>query len=81
MWFLRKMMRISYLARKTIEEVLSKASQQWTLPYTTYKRQLQFYGHVTRRQELEEINFCEKIKGKRVWQTTSHFHNENQRLT
>ena len=53
MWFLRRMLRISYLDRVRNEEVLERAGTRRSLVKEPRKRQAAFFGHVMRRKELE----------------------------
>ena len=65
MWFLRRMMRISWKARKTNEEVLREADTQRQLITEIRKRQTSFVGHVLRKGGLEHIITTGKINGTR----------------
>ena len=65
MWFLRRMLRISWTARKTNEEVLNEAGETRKLPITTRLRQAKFFGHVMRRKQLEQLVTTGKHNGKR----------------
>ena len=48
-WFLRRMLRISYKDRVTNEEVLRRANVYRTLMKDIVKRQMYFFGHVIRK--------------------------------
>ena len=48
------------------EEVLAKAGTRRKLVETIRKRQLQFLGHVLRKEELENMAITGKIEGKRA---------------
>ena len=48
------------------EEVLAKAGTRRKLVETIGKRQLQFVGHVLRKEELEDVAMTGKVKGKRA---------------
>ena len=65
MWFLRRLMRISWTDRKTNEEVLQLAETKRSLMTTIRKRQLKFVGHINRKNGLEKTVLCGKIEGKR----------------
>ena len=65
MWFLRRMLRISYVDKIRNEEVLEKAGTTRSLVKKTRKRQAVFFGHVMRRKELEHLVTTGKIDGKR----------------
>ena len=64
MWFLRRMMRISWTEKKSNEEVLLRAGTSRELIKTIRKRQLKFLGH-TMRRSIEKLALCGKINGKR----------------
>ena len=65
MWFLRRMLRISYLDRVRNEEVLERAGTTRSLVKEARKRQAVFFGHVMRRKELGHLVTTRKIDGKR----------------
>jgi len=50
MWFLGRMLRISWTEKKSNLEVLRAAGVQRTLLNTSRQRQLGFFGHVMRKQ-------------------------------
>ena len=56
------MLRISYKDRVTNEEVIRRANVARTLMKDIVKRQMEFYGHVIRKEELG--NFTGFIEGK-----------------
>ena len=66
MWFIRRMLRISYTDRKTNEEVLAMANFERDLLKTIHKRRLNFFGHIMRKGKLENISITGKIAGKRA---------------
>ena len=66
MWCLRRMQRISYVTRKTNEEILQQTGQKRELLKNVMNRQLQFFGHVMRKQKLEHVVICGKIREKRA---------------
>ena len=55
MWFLRRMMRIPWTAKKTNEEVLTEAQTTRQLMTKIRKRQAKFVGHVIRKNQLEHL--------------------------
>ena len=55
MWFLRRMLRISYKDRVTNEEVLRRANVDRTPMKDIVKKQMEFFGHVIRKKELENL--------------------------
>ena len=52
MWFLRRMMRISWSERMTNEVVLERAGTKRCLQRAIRRRQLEILGHVMRKEEL-----------------------------
>jgi len=65
MWFLRRILKISWREMKTNKEVLEMAGTDRTLMNTIRKRQLEFLGHVIRKKEMEHLTLTGKIEGKR----------------
>src|ERR1700729_34138 len=65
MWFLRRMLKIPWTARKSNEEVLKEAEEIRRLITLIRKRQSKFVGHVWRRCGMEHILTTGKIEGKR----------------
>ncbi|GFR71836.1 endonuclease-reverse transcriptase [Elysia marginata] len=65
MWFLRRMLRISWTEKKSNETVLIEANSRRSLIKTIRKRQATFLGHVMRREKLEHLITTGKLDGKR----------------
>jgi len=65
MWFLRRILRISWTDKVKNEEVLRRADVTKKLVQTIRKRQLSFLGHVYRKDDLERAVLTGRIKGKR----------------
>ncbi|GFN88941.1 endonuclease-reverse transcriptase [Plakobranchus ocellatus] len=65
MWFLRRMLRIPWTAKKTNERGLKEANKRRSLVRTIRKLQANFLGHVMRRGELEHLVTTGKFEGKR----------------
>ncbi|GFO13981.1 endonuclease-reverse transcriptase [Plakobranchus ocellatus] len=55
MWFLRRMLRIPWTAKKTNERILNEANKRRSLVRTIKKRQATFLGHLMRRGKLEHL--------------------------
>jgi len=64
MCFQRIILRISWTSHTTNEDILLKADRRRKLLTTIRLRQLQFFGHVTRKEEIEELFVTGKIEGK-----------------
>lgn len=65
MWFLRRMLCISYTDRITNEEVLQRTKTKRTLLKKIRKQQSKFFGHIMRRETLEHLVTTGKLEGKR----------------
>ena len=50
MWFLRRMMKISWMAKKSNDTVLKEAHTSRALVNKIQTRQTTFFGHVMRRE-------------------------------
>ena len=66
MWFLRRMLRISYTDRVTNTEVLHRTNLQRTLMKDIVRRQMAFFGHVIRKEEMENLVVTGYVEGKRA---------------
>ena len=66
MWFLRRMWRIPWTERITNAEVLERSSTRRSLIQSLAKRQLSFFGHVMRKEGLENLATTGYIHGKRA---------------
>ena len=68
MWCFRRMQRISWMARKTNEDVLHQVNQNNSLLKNIKIRQYKFLGHINRKLKLEHLSLSltGKIIGKRA---------------
>jgi len=66
MWFVRRMLRISWTSHTANEDILLKADRRRKLLTTIRLRQLQFFSHVMRKEEMEELFVTGRIEGKRT---------------
>jgi hypothetical protein len=64
MWFLRRMMRISWTARKLNAEILFETNEQKHVIADLRKRWVNFVAHNLRKGKLEDIVDTGKISGK-----------------
>ena len=55
MWFLRRMMKISWMAKKSNDTVLKEAHTSRAIVNKIRTRQTTFFGHVMRREKLEHL--------------------------
>ena len=65
MWFLRRMLMISWTDKITKAAVLRRAGTGRQLMKNILKRQMKFLGHVMRKETLEEVSVTERIEGTR----------------
>ena len=65
MWFIRRILRISWTEKKTNVNVLREGNVQRSLLKTIRKRQMEFLGHVCRRRGVEFLSLTGKVEGKR----------------
>jgi hypothetical protein len=65
MWFLRRMMKIRWTSHISNEEVLTRSGYTKKLMQTIRKRQLKFFGHITRKEGMEHLITTGKMEGKR----------------
>ena len=66
MWFLRRMLRIPWTARRTNEDVLRIVGVQRELMTVIRRRQLRFVGHVLRGNGWERGSLLGMIEGRRA---------------
>ena len=66
MWFIRRIMRIPWVARRTNQEVLQMAGTTRELMAIVKRRQLGYLGHVLRGDGLERDCLLGMIEGKRA---------------
>ena len=65
MWFLRRMLRVSWTEKITNLEILNTASSTRKLISNVKRIQAEFLGHVMRKGKLEHLLTTGKIEGKR----------------
>ena len=66
MWFLRRMQRISYTEHVTNVEVLRRSNTKRKLLSEMLNRQVKFFGHVMRKEEMENLVTTGYVEGKRA---------------
>ena len=64
-WFIRRIMKVSWTERKTNEEVMHMAGYRRSLLNTIHERQLKFFGHIMRADSLEKRLMEGKILGRK----------------
>ncbi|GFR57495.1 endonuclease-reverse transcriptase [Elysia marginata] len=67
MWFLRRILKISWAERTSNEEVLRRAGIKKEAVHIVRKRQLSFVGHIYiyRKDDLERLALTGRVQGKR----------------
>ena len=65
MWFLRRMMKISWMVKKSNDTVLKEAHTSRAIVNKIRTRQTTFFGHVMRRENLEHLITTGMVEGKR----------------
>ena len=63
MWYLRRIMRISWTEKISNEKVMEIAEYKRSLLKTIRVRQLNFFGHINRADGIEKRLLCGKICG------------------
>ena len=66
LWCLRRMQRNSWPTHVTNETVLKETCQVRQLLNTIKNRQLQFFRHIMRQENLDQISITGRINGKRA---------------
>jgi len=66
MWFLRRMLKISWKDKVPKEEMLRRANTSRQLMLSIVTRQIRFVGHVVREWKLEYLTLTGRVEGKRV---------------
>ena len=64
-WFLRRIMNVSWTDRKNNESILKRMKWKRWLLNTIRHRQLKFLGHIIRKGCLEHLVLIGKINGKK----------------
>ena len=65
MWFLRRLMKISWMAKKSNDTVLKETHTSRALVNKIRTRQTTFFGHVMRREKLQHLITTGMMEGKR----------------
>ncbi|GFO08985.1 endonuclease-reverse transcriptase [Plakobranchus ocellatus] len=63
MWFIRRIMKVSWTKRKTTAEVMDMAGYKRSLLNTIRERRLKIFGHIISSGGLEELLWRAKICG------------------
>ena len=65
LWFYRRMMKISWVDDTTNEDVSQRAGTGLKIMKTIRKRQVEFLGHVMRKEGSEELMLTGRVNEKR----------------
>ena len=74
MWFLRRMLRISWIDKVSNEEVLRKARVKRNLMKVIRKKQMQFLGHAMRSKGMQNLMLTGKIEENQRKTTTKVYY-------
>ena len=66
MWFIRRIMKFSWIEKLSYERVLTIANLKCELLQTMKKRKMTFLGHVMGKDSIENISLTGKVNGKRA---------------
>ena len=66
MWFVRRMLKISWPDKISNERVLTIANVKRKLLQTIKKRKMTFLGHFMRRKEIENLSLTRKVEAERA---------------
>ena len=66
MWFLRRLLRVSWKDQETNESVWQRVGVGRQLLAKVKKRQRKFFGHVIRKDRIENLEVARKIEGKKA---------------
>ena len=66
MWFVRRMLKIPRVAKRTNKSILEEINRGLRLKVKIRSQQAKFFGHVMRRKELENHITSAKIEGTRA---------------
>ena len=66
MWFLRRIVKISWTDQISNERVLTIVNVRRKLLETIKNRKMTFLGHVMRRKGIENLSLTGKVEGKRA---------------
>ena len=66
MWFLRRMLKISWTEKVSNERVLTIANAKRKFLHTIKKRKMTFLGHVMRKKGIENLSLTGKVEGKKA---------------
>ena len=66
MWFIRRMLKFSWIDKISNERVLRIANLKCELMQTVKTRKMTFLGHVMRRDNVENLSLTGKMNGKRA---------------
>ena len=65
MWLYRHMKKISWIEKKSDEEVLEMVREDRSLLATIRQRQLRFVAHITREDSIEKLSLEGRVEGSR----------------
>lgn len=83
MWFYRRSLKVSWTDKKSNTEILRMMGTERNLLATIAKRQMSFFGHIMRKEGLENLAVTGRVEGKRSRgrQRTTYVDRLRERLT
>ena len=67
LWFLRKLLRVPWTARRSNQSILKEISPEYSLEGLMPKLKLQYFGHLIQRTDsFEKTLMLGKIEGRRI---------------
>ena len=80
-WCWRRLLRLSWTARRTNQSILKEISPEYTLEELTLKLKLQYFSHLMRRAELLAKTWCwERLKAEAEGRTEDEMAGWHHRL-
>ena len=64
-WCWRRIMRVSWMERRTNDSIFEEIGKERELLRTIRRRQMRFLGHVMRREQLENLSLTGRVSGRR----------------
>ncbi|GFO12704.1 endonuclease-reverse transcriptase [Plakobranchus ocellatus] len=80
MWFIRRIMKVSWTKRKTNAKVVDMAGYNRSLLNTIRERQLKILGHIIRAGGLEKLMECQNMCKQEQRKTTHKIHSQFKQI-
>ena len=66
MWFVRRMLRLPFTARMTNDKALQNANTERNIFKKIGKKQIEYFGHYMRKENLEHLSMTGKTEGRKI---------------